>query len=75
MLEGGKGWLKSNRLYVIGQGLEEMVVMGEQQSEERERVLSVVKEASTSLPKEFIQYKVLPVLLKVFEFGPGEFFG
>lgn len=64
----GGGFFRNNRLVKLAEGLEGFALASEG---ERAVLVRTVKEASESLPPEFVKYKVLPSLVKAFEFGPG----
>lgn len=66
MTEGG--FYASNRLVRLAAGLENFALASEG---ERAVLIKMVKDSSQALPSDFMAYKVLPALVKAFEFGPG----
>lgn len=64
----GLGFFRSNRLVKLAEGLEGFALASEG---DRAVLVKTIRDASESLPPEFVKYKVLPSLIKAFEFGPG----
>lgn len=64
----GAGFFKGNRLVKLAEGLEGFALASEG---DRAILVRTIKDSSEGLPPEFIKYKVLPSLVKAFEFGPG----
>lgn len=70
----GGGWWPSNRLVKLSAALEGFSLASESERAGLIRTLKEVdaKAAGTpSLPDEFLKYKVLPSLVRAFEFGGG----
>lgn len=64
----GAGFFSSNRLVKLAEGLEGFALASEG---DRAALIRTIKDSSEGLPPEFTRYKVLPSLVKAFEFGPG----
>ncbi|SCV69517.1 BQ2448_2537 [Microbotryum intermedium] len=82
---GTPGWWPSNRLVKLSAALEAFSLASEVEKMELLKMLKTVsdanvaaagssgvnKQASNALPDEFLKYKVLPSLVRTFEFGGG----
>lgn len=68
----GGGWWPANRLVKLSTALEGFALASEN---ERAGLIRTLKEVDgqrkTALPEEFLKYKVLPSLVRAFEFGGG----
>ena len=65
----GGGWWPSNRLVKLSSALEGFALASESERASLVRELRTVEKQA--LPDEFLKYKVLPSLVKAFEFGGG----
>lgn len=64
----GSGFYSGNRLVRLAAGLENFALASEG---ERAVLIRMIKDSNQALPPDFMSYKVLPALVKAFEFGPG----
>jgi SCY1-like protein 1 len=62
------GFFTENRLCKVAAGLDGFILSSEEQ---RSEVLRTIKTASKSFPPDFLQYKVLPVLVQALTIGNG----
>lgn len=69
----GGGWWPSNRLVKLSAALEGFSLASESERAGLIRTLKEVdaKAGQATLPEEFLKYKVLPSLVRAFEFGGG----
>jgi SCY1-like protein 1 len=66
------GWWPSNRLVKLSTALEGFSLASESERSGLIRTLKTVdSQTGSSLPEDFLKYKVLPSLVRAFEFGGG----
>jgi SCY1-like protein 1 len=62
------GFYSTNRLVRLAAGLDNFALASEG---DRAILIKMVRDSNQALPADFMAYKVLPALVKAFEFGPG----